>query len=223
MGQITIDQSHQVMAVLATNANWEEIDFTISGLQDAVIRDPQEAGRRFTKFLKQGCWLGMKSISTKPFKPAEFLGEGWTVWKGPANGDGLSGEEDIDSRSLALSQIEIDKFLFEACLLEGESHITGEEKLRRLKAKPNFIRFGGNVFLGLWEDYQANKENSVLEWLYKNRGIKYLDFPGLILRSPDGDRDVLYLGRRDDGRWDWICRWLGGGWSADDLSTGCAS
>ncbi|MDO9231025.1 MAG: hypothetical protein Q7U36_00905 [bacterium] len=40
----------------------------------------------------------------------------------------------------------------------------GEEKLRRLKEeKPEFIRFAGNVFLGLWLDYQANKENSILE------------------------------------------------------------
>jgi hypothetical protein len=46
-----------------------------------------------------------KSILTKSFDPVSFLGKGWATWKGPADGDGLSGEEDIDPRSLALSQI----------------------------------------------------------------------------------------------------------------------
>ena len=55
MGRITTDQSHQVMATLAVNTNWEDIDFSASGLQDLVVRDPKEAGRRFTDFLKNGC------------------------------------------------------------------------------------------------------------------------------------------------------------------------
>jgi len=53
MGLITTDQSHQVMAVLATNAAWGEIDFEDAGLQDAIIRDPKGAGRHFTEFLKK--------------------------------------------------------------------------------------------------------------------------------------------------------------------------
>ncbi|KKU18904.1 MAG: hypothetical protein UX30_C0023G0010 [Candidatus Saccharibacteria bacterium GW2011_GWA2_46_10] len=52
MGLITTDQSHQVMAVLATNVAWKEIDFEVAGLQDAIIRDPKGAGRHFTEFLK---------------------------------------------------------------------------------------------------------------------------------------------------------------------------
>ena len=55
MGLITTDQSHQVMATLALNTNSEDIDFSASGLQDLVVRDPKEAGRRFTDFLKNGC------------------------------------------------------------------------------------------------------------------------------------------------------------------------
>jgi len=52
MGRITTDQSHQVMATLAVNTRWDEIDFETAGLQDRIIRDPQEAGRQFTEFLK---------------------------------------------------------------------------------------------------------------------------------------------------------------------------
>jgi len=54
MRPITIDQSHQVMATLAINTNWSEIDFEESGLQDLIVRNPKEAGRQFTTFLKNG-------------------------------------------------------------------------------------------------------------------------------------------------------------------------
>lgn len=54
MGRITTDQSHSVLATLAMNANWEEIDFEGARLQDLVIRNPREAGQQFTAFLKNG-------------------------------------------------------------------------------------------------------------------------------------------------------------------------
>jgi hypothetical protein len=164
-----------------------------------------------------------KSILIKPFDLAEFIGNDWSTWKGPADGDGLSGEKDIDSRSLSLTEVKFTDFLFETCLNEGESSISGEEKLRRLKEKTEFIRFGGNVFLGLWEDYQVNKKNSVLEWLYHNYKITYMDFMGQILRVPLGYRNVLYLYRSDSGEWHWHCHWLGDRWDAGNLSVGFAS
>jgi len=165
-----------------------------------------------------------KLIVAKSFDHAKFLGEGWTIWKGPVDGDGLAGEEDMDKRSISLTEIELNSFSFETCLEKREKLVKGEEKLRRLKEeKPNFIRFGGNVFLGLWLDYQANKENSMLELLYRTRKIRYLDFLGLVLRDPSGDRSVLYLSRNDDGKWHWLYDWLGNDWFTGNLSAGRAS
>ena len=54
MGQITIDQSHQIMATLATNTDWAGIDFKDAGLQDRIIANPKEAGRQFGIFLRNG-------------------------------------------------------------------------------------------------------------------------------------------------------------------------
>ncbi len=165
-----------------------------------------------------------KSILTKPFDPAEFLGKGWQTWKGPVNGNGLSGEEDIDLRPFSLSEIEIAKFLFETGLREGEEMTPGEEKLRRLKEeKPGFIRFGGNVFLGLWLDYQVNKENSVLEWLFRNLKIGYMDFFGQILRNPSAARIALCLLRLGGGKWRWDTFWLENACLPNHPSAGCAS
>jgi hypothetical protein len=167
----------------------------------------------------------MKSFLTKSFDPVQFfgLGNGWSIWKGPADGDGKSGEEDIDPRSLAIAEVNVSEMIFETGLKDGETSIKGEEKLRRLKDDTGFIRFGGNVFMGLWLDYEANKENSVLEFLYQTKKIGYLDFFGTILRNSSGYRYVLYLYRSDGGEWDWDYYWLDDGWDARNLSAGRAS
>ena len=218
-------QALEVAARVATQIHWDDLDG--DNLQTKVIDlTPEEFGRRFTAFLNNGCRIIIgdpKSLLTKPFNPVEFIGKDWATWRGPIDGDGLSGEEDIDLRSLAMTEVELAKFLFETCLLAGEKSITGEEKLRRLKEKPEFVRFGGTVFYALWLDYQANKENSVLEWLYRNFKISFMDFMGQILRLPNGDRNVLYLGRDDGGEWDWDYDWLGYQWDASGPSVGCAS
>ena len=226
MKTVSRGQALEVASRVGTQVNWDELDG--DRLQKEVIGlSPEEFGARFTTFLKNGCRFIFgepKSFLTKSFNPAEFIGEGWTIWKGPADGDGLAGEEDMDKRSLALADVELAKFVFETCLRTKEKSIKGEEKLRRLKEeKPDFIRFGGNVFLGLWLDYQANKENSILEWFYRNFKISFMDFFGQILRDPDGDRDVLYLFRDGDGEWRWHCRWLEDEWGAARPSAGCAS
>lgn len=227
MKLITINESHQVMAALATNTNWEEIDSaTYLRLKDQFNRDPTGAGKLFIEFLKRGCRSLLsvpKIILIRPFNPVELIGADWSIWKGSADGDGLTGEEDIDSRSLALTVIDPTTFLFETCLEGDEEPISGEERLRRLKAKLEFVRFGSNNFIGLWKDYLVNPENSVLEWIYWTLGINYMDFMGLVLRNPYGSRYVLFFCRRDCGdRWWYGYYWLKYSRSAADPSVGCA-
>ena len=126
----------------------------------------------------------IRGCANRIFNPAEFLGQNWSVWLGPADGDGKSGEPDIDARSLALAEVDMSKALFETMLKEGDgTTIKREEKLRRLK-ETSHIRFGGNVFLALWEDYQANGEYSVLEWLRKNRNITWFSDTTILIFSP---------------------------------------
>lgn len=217
-------QALQVAARVGTQINWDELDG--DRIQEVIDLSPEEFGKRFTAFLKNGARFNLgdpRIIQTRSFDPAKFIGKDWTFWKGPAVGDGLTGEEDFDSRSRALTQIDVTRLRFEACLREGESSIKGEEKIRRLPEMADFIRLGGNAFLGFWEDYQDNKENSALEWIYRTHKIRSIDFPDDILRRPRGDRFVLCLCRYDGGRWDWGVRWLDDGWSAGDPSAGLAS
>ncbi len=44
-----------------------------------------------------------------------------------------------------------------------------------------------------------------------------------ILLDPNGYRDVLYLYRNDDGRWNWNYNWLENDWNANHRSTSLAT
>ena len=127
-------------------------------------------------------------IVPRPFDPVKFIGKNWSLIP-----------EEHDTRCDALTEVDFGKVQFETCLKEDETLIIkGEENLTRLKAGRD-IRLGATVFMGLWEDYQKNKENSTLENLYKEKSIAYLDFFGDVLLDPDGYRRVLYLCRSDGG------------------------
>ena len=144
---------------------------------------------------------------TTPFNPAKFLGEGWSIWKGPANSDGLSGEEDQDERSLTLTQLDLSQVQLVTCLNEREDRITGEERLKRLKEK-NFIRLDANIFLTLWQNQHLIPES----WKEKTKSsTTYIFFNGTTLRGPLGYRFVLYLCWLDGG-WYWRYVWLGCDW-----------
>lgn len=68
MGRITTDQSHQIMAALATNTDWGSIDFVEAGLQDAIIRNQKGAGAAFTSWLKSGASVQAVEKSPLPAK-----------------------------------------------------------------------------------------------------------------------------------------------------------
>lgn len=168
----------------------------------------------------------LKIALAKAFNPVEFIGKDWSVWKGPADGNGLKGEEDRDVREEELNVVDFEQLILETNLQGEETVVNGEEKLRRLKAGKN-IRLGGKAFLALWEDYKAREaegkpEESVLEKLRKSKKVTCIYFFGFVLRGPFGGRGVLYL--YFDGReWYWYDRWLGCDWRVDGPSASLAS
>lgn len=208
----------EVSARFGTQVNWDELD--AEGLHENVAKlSPEEFGRRFTAFLKAGARFsfGGLKVATAPFNPAECIGSGWSFWKGDPKGNGKDGDETRDKASLALTEVDFEKPDFLTCLNDGESRILGEEKLVRLRALNRTI-YGTTVGWGLWLDYQQNGAQCVLEKLYQQKGIEYVDFFGDVLRGPSGYRYVLDLARRDDGSWGWFCGWLGSDWRAMDFT-----
>ena len=202
----TTKQFNAVMAVLLQNVDPEQLDMDV--LQDAVVRNPSGAGQQFTLFLKNGgrVSIGDMNVTVAPFDPVKFISPDWKVTA-----------DEHDKRNDSLTEVDFNKVGFETCLKGDESSITGEEKLKRLKAQKQ-IRYGVVVFMGLWLDYLARKENSVLETLFRTKGITYLDFFGDVLLSPGGRRRGLYLYRDGGGRWRWHYRWLDRSWGARSRS-----
>lgn len=224
MGQISRDQSHAIMAALATNTDWDSIDFEGAGLQDRVMRDMVEAGRQFTTFLRNGARVivGEPRIipinRSMPFNPAEFIGAGWSIWRGPANGNGLEGDEEQDARSLALTEIDLSAIILKSTFKPGETVVNGEEKLKRLKASGN-IRLDAGAFKALWDNRELLPAR-FKEKTGNNTTFIYCD--GTVLRGPDGYRCVLCFCFRG-GAWDVDVGWLGGGWGVSDPSAVLAS
>ena len=209
MKAVTRDQSHEIVGRVLRNTNWGAIDGDqLQSAEGAIGMPETEFGRRLTLFIQNGMNFVMKGPGalivdrTKPFN-AEFIGSDWTIWLGAKDGDGLKGKEAQDPASLALTEIDFAKVLFTTCLNEGETSITGEEKLARHFAAGH-IRLDVKIGQCLYKE----KGQATLEWLYQTFGITWFELPGTELRRSNGSRYVLYLGRDGDGRWRWGCSWL---------------
>lgn len=198
---VSIDQSHSVIQALANNVDWSVLDGYM--LQEQIIKNPKEAGKQFTAFLKNGGKVIVDSprvISIDrsiPFDPKTFIGNGWSI-------------EEQDERAIALTEIDLTSVMFDSTLEKGEKSIKGEDKLNRLKEKTNRIRLDAGIFKTLWENQILIPE----KWKEKTNGnTTFIFFDGTVLRNSSGDRYVLCL-FWDDGEWRWHYDWLEFGWGA---------
>ena len=198
---VSIDQSHSVIQALANNVDWSVLDGDM--LQEQIIKNPKEAGKQFTAFLKNGGKVIVDSprvISIDrsiPFDPKTFIGNGWSI-------------EEQDERAIALTEIDLTSVMFDSTLEKGEKSIKGEDKLNRLKEKTNRIRLDAGIFKTLWENQILIPE----KWKEKTNGnTTFIFFDGTVLRHSRGRRCVLYLYWLD-GRWRWGYNWLEFDWSA---------
>src|SRR3989344_4499628 len=186
------------VAIRVLNLNPELVD------GDAIQKGTEgcstaDVNHRIITFLNNGLRFVIKGPSslivdrTKPFNLMP-------IWRGPKDGSGLEGEEKQDARSLKLTEIDFAEVLFTTCLKDGESGITGNEKLlRHLAAK--HIRLDAKIGQCLLEE----KGWATLKWLYQIFGIIWLELPGTVLRGGDGLRYFLSLACSRDGRnrWYW--------------------
>lgn len=135
--------------------------------------------------------LMVRKLQAVPFNPAEFCGTGWEY------------AETQDQRSLTLSTIDAALIKFETFLNEGESIITGEERLKRAK-ELSLIRLDARFFMALWKE----EGHKTLEWFHATQGVTRIEFLGSPLCNPDGYRYSLVLYRHDDGTVAWNAHWV---------------
>lgn len=126
-------------------------------------------------------------LNRDDFNPGTFIGNGWrTIPK------------ETDLRAATLSQVNFAAVIPETCVCDDDPHfITGHVKLARLRESGNIL-LGSSAFLALW----GEEGHVTLEWLYKTKGVSFLEFFGTILEH-SGSRFVLCLFRKENGGWRW--------------------
>lgn len=147
---------------------------------------------------------------SQPFNPATLIGEDWSIWRGSAYGDGLTGEEQQDINSLVLREVDFSKVILEAHFKKGETIFVGET-LQWMK-QWGVIRLDAGVAQALYEE----EDHKTLEWL-RQQGVRCLHFMGTELRSCSGHRCVPCL-CWDDGKWVWHGASLRRDWMAGEYS-----
>ncbi|TSD02917.1 MAG: hypothetical protein Athens071416_436 [Parcubacteria group bacterium Athens0714_16] len=178
------------------------------GEMNAIVKKlgGEESARKFLR--DELIVSGQKIIQidrSQPFDPAKFIGAGWSI-------------EEQDEKSLALTEVDLTKVVFETTLEKKEKTIKGEDKINRLKEK-NVTRLDAKIFQTLWENQNLIPE----EWKKKTNGnTTFIFFDGTILRFSLGRRCVLclcWLG----GEWYWFFYWLGGDFDVNFPSAVLAS
>ena len=138
-----------------------------------------------------------------PFKPT-MIGTDWNSWRGPANGDGVNGEEEHDIRSLAMDYLHASRISFKSGISEVGGSLACENRIAQLNSKA-CILLGGGPFQAYRADLQLKGESSVVCALFKFHKLNFMGFPGMMLRSPEGKRYFLFL-RRTPNSWYWGCQ-----------------
>ncbi|MBU3969017.1 hypothetical protein KJ991_02270 [Patescibacteria group bacterium] len=202
IGKILVNESDEMIASI----NKEKIQSCINSLssEDVVMKNLVTFINNDGKVIVDRPKI-ININRSKPFDPATFISSGWSI-------------EEQDEKSLALTEINITKVMFETTLEKGEKAVNGEEKLKRLKEK-NCIRLDAKIFQTLWE----NQNLIPKEWKEKTNGnTTFIFFDGTILRGSSGFRYVLHL-YWGDGKWSWDYCWLVGDFDVGYPSTVLAS
>lgn len=198
MGKISVDQSHQVMATLAINANWKEIDFEEADLQNRIIRNPKEAGRLFTEFLKGNIVTSF----------------GWDAEKGviyfSVTSDGTTGEEWIkrlESKGFNVSDYAKNLLLSKefkptsgiitnVAVLKGRFFADEDRITKKIRAEADNRKWG-----------KSNPEIACLiREKFTDEDIEAMGLIWIIvmhepINNSDGDPRLLVASRSGDGCW----------------------
>lgn len=123
---------------------------------------------------------------SKPFEPVAFIGEGWSIIE-------------QDERSLALTEVDLNKITFETTFRSGEVSVRGEEKKKRLIASAK-VRIDAKVVQTLLE------KEELIPGSWKKNG--HLCFYGTEFLRPNwNERYVLCLSWVIN-EWRWYCTLL---------------
>lgn len=195
MSKASEGQARSLIASFAVDTPWNEIE---TDLQPFIELSPKKRGERFAAFLRNGGKeiIGepkIISVNRGQFKPKVFIGEGWNIVN-----------KETDPRSVALTELDLNQVELVTKIERGEKWVQGEKHLKRLK-KGGRIRLDADVFITLWHNQYIIPES----WKEVDGKRRHIFFDGTVIKSPVGNRSVLYLFW--DRGWCWGASWLADG------------
>ena len=176
-----------------------DLSITGSREEDFIIPNGNEAEKRFASFFKtvgksivdEGRRSRIIRINRRQlFDPLSFIEHQCFQI------------DEQDERSVILNEIDSSKIAFES-MLNGETAISGEEHLKRLK-QTGHIRLGASIFQTFWENQHLIPER----WKGTLKDHKHIFFDGTILKNQCG-RYVISMYWNRDEEWSWTCCRLG--------------
>lgn len=122
----------------------------------------------------------MKTVQidrSEPFDPKTFIGEEWTI-------------VEQDERSIALTEIDPARVVFETTSVKRKKMVAGKDRLRILRSRPDLIRLDAAILKVFYE----NQMKIPAKWKEQtNARTTYIYFDGTILRNHEGKYFVLCL------------------------------
>jgi hypothetical protein len=186
------DTFEQIIDISATRG---DSDTTGSRERDLIIRSSNDAGERFTSFFKtvgksivdEGRRSRVIRINRRQlFDPLRFIERRCFQIA------------EQDERSVILDEIDASKISLES-MLNGETAISGEEHLKRLK-QTGYVRLGASIFQTLWENQHLIPEH----WKGTLKDRKHIFFDGTVLKNRCGRYAISMCWSIDKG-WKWTC------------------
>lgn len=197
--EFSVGAAHELVTT-AVKVGWELTDFTALTQSEEKCRNVLAYIRGEVKLVTDILGLG------EPLNPT-FVGRDWKEIA-----------EETDMGAEALTELDLSKVRFVTTIMEGETTVNGEERLKRLKASGQ-VRLGGKAFMACWNNRRLLPES----WKKDESGnTRYITFDGLTLQNPSGYRYVLCL-YWDGSEWHWDYHWLDNDFSTHGRSAVIAS
>jgi len=196
MKPVTIDQSHAIMAALATNVDWNALDGAL--LQGSVVTNAKEAGKQFTAFLAGGAvmvrrWREQDGVTYFSVTSDGTTGPQW-IERLEKKGIKLSkwakdvlNSPDFKPTNGATTEVAVLKGM----LFEDNDRVTS--KIRAEAGKRKLVN--PNAELGcLVRDMFTDEEIEAM-------GLVWIVTMHKPIKDSGGDTNLLGADRRDDGHW----------------------
>ncbi|MCX6754259.1 MAG: hypothetical protein NTU81_00285 [Candidatus Nomurabacteria bacterium] len=184
----------QIGEVLKILTNGVNLDFLNGEALKLIRNNPEEASKNFTEFLKNGANI-VKAESrliqinrSLLFNPKTLFNR--KVWS--------SREDEV--RTVALTKIDLNEIVLVSTLKKGETRISHEEDLKRLKRKNNLIRLDAGILMTLLENQNLIPE----KWKEETNGeITFILFNGTFLRKCKNNFILYLYWSSFDKKWNW--------------------